>query len=189
MDNLFWDDSVIQQYRKLHMSEKFKYEIEQNGKKYYLRTSDDVMEYYEFNQVKAWKGVIDDFLDENAYENIKRPEWTPPVKADTPVTPGKVKVTFWGGPNCDLTDMANPNTIELTEDQPDGASLENLTFPHIKFKSFIRTDIGYGLKEGEWKISCLSNGKWKTLQRITSSIKKMIVKGNVLIQPNPGKQR
>ena len=189
MDNLFWDDSVIQQYRKLHMNEKFTYEIEQNGKKYYLRTSDDVMSYYEFIQVKAWKGVIDDFLDENAYETIKRPDWTPPVKSDTPTTPGKVKVTFWGGPNCDFTDMTNPNTIELTEDQPDGASLENLTFPHIKFKPFIRTDIGYGLKEGEWKISYVLNGKWKTLQRVTSSIKKIITKGNVLIQPNPGKQR
>lgn len=189
MDNLFWDDSVIQQYRKLHMNEKFKYEVEQNGKKYYLRTSDDLMSYYEFIQVKAWKGVIDDYLDENAYETIKRPDIEPPVKSNTPTTPGKVKVTFWGGPNCDFTDMTNPTTVELTEDQPDGASLENLTFPHIKFKSFIRTDIGYGLKEGEWKISFLSNGKWKTLQRITSSIKKMIIKGNVLIQPNPGKQR
>lgn len=189
MDNLFWDDSVIQQYRKLHMNEKFIYEIEQNGKKYYLRTSDDLMSYYDFITVKAWKGVIDDYLDENAYENIKRPDWTPPVKSDTPVTPGKAKVTFWGGPNCDFTDMTNPNTIELTEDQPEGASLENLTFPHIKFKSFIRTDIGYGLKEGEWKITYLLNGKWKTVQRITNSIKKMIIKGNVLIQPNPGKQR
>ena len=189
MDNLFWDDNVIQQYRKLHMNEKFKYEIEQNGKKYYLRTSDDLMSYYEFIQVKAWKGVIDDYLDENAYETIKRPDIVPPVKSDTPTTPGKVKVTFWGGPNCDFTDMTNPNTIELTEDQPDGASLENLTFPHIKFKPFIRTDIGYGLKEGEWKISYVLNGKWKTLQRVTNSIKKIVTKGNVLIQPNPGKQR
>ena len=189
MNTNFWDDNIIQEYKKLHMNEKFTYEIEHEGKKYYLRTSDDLITYYDFSQVKAWKGEIDDFLDENAYENIIRPAVEPPVKSDTPTTPGKAKVTFWGGPNCDLTDMVDPNTVELDEDQPDGASLANLTFPNIKFKSFIRNDIGYGLSEGNWKVTCLLNGKWRTLQRVTTSVKKMVVKGNVLIQPNPGKQR
>ena len=189
MNNMFWEDSIIQEFKKLHMNEKFKFDIQHNGKTYYLRTSENVIEYYDFFQVKAWKGEIDDFLDENAYEKITRPAVEAPVKEDTPTTPGKVKVTFWGGPNCDLIDMADPNTIELDEETAEGASLANLIFPNIKFKSFVRNDIGYNLSEGNWKISYMKDGRWRTLNRATNSIKKITAKGNVLIQPNPGKQR
>ena len=189
MNNQFWNDAIIMNYKKLHMSEKFKFDIQHGGKTYYLRTGGNVREYYEFIQVKAWKGEIDDFFDENAYETIKRPVVEPPVKGDTPTTPGKVKVTFWGGPDCDLVGTPDPTVVELDEESAEGASLANLTFPSIKFKSFIRNDIDYSLNEGEWNISYMKNDRWRTLTRSTNSIKKITAKGNVLIRPNPGKQR
>lgn len=189
MNTQFWNDAIIMNYKKLHMSEKFKFDIQHDGKTYYLRTGENVREYYEFFSVKAWKGEIDDFFDENAYENIKRPAVEPPVNKDTPTTPGKVKVTFWGGPDCDLVGTSDPTVVELDEESAEGASLANLTFPRVKFKPFIRDDIGYNLKEGDWMMSYMKNGRWRTLNRSTNGIKKITAKGNVLIQPDPGKQR